>query len=62
MDAVAMTSRFMNEYPGFKYASDLKHCGSFRTFKVYQLFIGYGRAIKKAKSYIEENIGDAPVY
>lgn len=65
VDAVAMTRQFQSEYysnPGFKYAKEMKHCGTFRTFKVYQLFVGYGRAIKKAKSHIDECIGDAPIY
>lgn len=64
VNAVAMTKEFMAEYystPDFKYADELKHCGEFRTFKVLQLFVGYGRAIKKAKVYIDENLGDAPI-
>lgn len=64
VDAVAMTQKFQSECfsnPGFKYAKDMQHCGAFRTFKVYQLFIGYNRAIRKAKQYIDEYMGDAPI-
>ena len=64
IEAVAMTQQFITEYrssSSLKYARNFKHCGRFITFKVFQLFIGYGRAIEKAKAHINQYIGDAPI-
>lgn len=61
--AVAMTKRFQIEYSSslasFKDAEDFKHCGDYREFKVTQMIIGWNRAQKKAKEYIDSYLGNA---
>lgn len=62
--AVAMTPAFLASYNrmSFTEADEYRECGTYREFKVYQLFIGFGRAVEKAKRTIDTEVGPAPRY
>lgn len=63
--AVAMTNSFKQEFlsssSSFKDAEDFRYCGDYREFKVTQMIIGWDRAEKKAKEYIDMYLGNANI-
>lgn len=61
--AVAMTPAFLASYNRYSFteADEYRGCGAYREFRVPQLFIGWGRAIEKAKRIISCEIGAAPM-